>query len=91
MQNSGWNNSSELYDIFTNYPEASCFFYDENEREVLEDTFGEPIREVTLVKLIEDLEYYNDSRRDSYIKAILAALKVYVNTPGALVALIYGE
>lgn len=79
-----------LLEFVERYPDATHFIYDENERKILEDEYGDPLTETSLTTLIGNLESINENRRSKYVTALLAALKVYEECPTDLVVLHYG-
>ena len=59
---------------FRKYPETDSYFYEGNEK-IVEDCYGEPLRELTIKEAIQEVE--NAATRDEYRrwKPILGLLK----------------
>jgi hypothetical protein len=77
-----------------NYPATDCYFYADDDTKVLEDKYGDPLREIPIEDVIEilekDLERGSDYRRIYPTLAALKALNEHKHQWKELTVLHYG-
>lgn len=84
-----------LSSVINHYPKTECYFYaDDGNTKVLEDMYGDPLREIPIEDVIDILETELDSNNDyRRIYPTLAALKTLSHRKhqwGSLAVLHYG-
>lgn len=85
----------DLADMFGNCPTTDCYFYaDDGNTRVLEDRYGDPLREATIEDVIDVLEIAldngNEYRRIYPVLAALKALEDHKHNWKELAVLHYG-
>lgn len=80
-----------MYEFMRHYPESSCFIFgDDGNTEIVQDKYGEPLREIPIRELVFELDRCNAENNRCDISAAIAALIHYSDSPAKLVALHYG-